>query len=105
MQYTQLVPGDSKKLDKILDIVSDNNRMLHKMRRNAFWGTVFKVLFYAVAFGIPVYLYFTLLQPMLGNLIGTYEQIQQATGGAASATGAPLHALQGVLDSFLNRGL
>ena len=37
-------------LQEVLRLTKENNKMLHKMRRNAFWGGVIKFVLYAVVF-------------------------------------------------------
>ncbi len=73
------MPNDrDKKLDEVYKMTRDNNKMLRSMKRAAFWGTVFKLFIYAVLLGIPVYLYFTIFQPVLDNFVNAYSQMQQA---------------------------
>lgn len=82
--------------------------MLRKMRRDAFWGMVFKIVLWAVLLGIPVYLYFTILQPMLADVLQTYAQIQQAGAQMQQAgtqlqvmsDAVPLQQLQGLLENI-----
>lgn len=90
------MPERDKKLDAIYQMVRQNNKMLRGMRRAAFWGTIFKLLFYAALLGIPVYLYFTIFQPILNDLLSTYAQIQQA-GNQLQGVG---NQLQGVTDGL-----
>ncbi len=68
-----------EKEEEIYKLVKSNNKMLRSLKRTAFWGRIFKLLIYAAMLGIPLYLYFTVFQPILGDLIGTYEQIQTTT--------------------------
>ena len=73
------MPNDSdKKIDELYKMVKNNNKMLRSMKRAAFWGTVFKLFIYAIILGIPVYLYFTIFQPILADVSAAYGQIQQA---------------------------
>ena len=45
---------------EIYRLVRENNKMLHSMRRNAFWGGVIKFLLYAILLvALPWWLFFT----------------------------------------------
>lgn len=60
----------------------DNNRMLHKMRRNAFFGSILRVLLYLGFLLIPVWLYMTYLAPMVDQMLNTVQQIQGTSAEA-----------------------
>ncbi|MBL4644463.1 MAG: hypothetical protein JKX80_01200 [Candidatus Pacebacteria bacterium] len=81
------MPERDKKIDALYQMVQQNNKMLRSMKRAAFWGSIFKILFYAVVLGIPVYLFFTIFQPILASLLDTYSQIQQ-TGAQLQNVGS-----------------
>lgn len=73
------------KLDELLRLTKENNHMLHKMRRNAFWGGIIKILLYAALFvALPFWLYVTYLAPVLESTMQTMNQIQ-GTGARAQA--------------------
>jgi len=95
-----------RKIEELYKMVRSNNKMLRSMRRQAFWGMLFKLVLYAILFGVPVYLYFTIFQPILANLMDSYAQIQQ-TGAQIQATSGqltevtnaiPFERLQGLLN-------
>lgn len=102
------MPDHDELLRKTYNLALHNNKMIRKMRRDAFWGMVFKLVFWAVMLGIPLYLYFTILQPMLGDVLDTYAQLQQ-TGAQMQEAGTklqvmsdaiPLEQLQGLLQNI-----
>ena len=66
--------------------------MLRGMKRAAFWGTVLKLIIYAVLLGVPVYLYFTIFQPILAELLNAYAQLQE-TGAQIQETGNQLRSV------------
>ncbi len=74
---------------KILELTEDNNRLLRKMRRGAIWGGIFKLIWLAILIGVPVYLYVTFLQPILGDVINTIETVQD-TGEQIQGLGSGL---------------
>jgi len=99
--YNFTMPGENKKLDEIYQLVRSNNKMLRSLKRQAFWGRVFKIIIYAILLGIPVYLYLTIFQPILAELLDTYSQIQQVGGQLQETTNAiPTGGLQGLLNSI-----
>ena len=57
--------GDQEELYKL---VRENNKMLRSMRRNAFWGGIFKLLLYVAALAIPVWLYLSYLYPIVKQM-------------------------------------
>ncbi len=75
---------DEQKLEELYRLAKDNNRMLHAMRRNAFWGGVIKFILYAALIIVPLWLYATYLAPMVNQMLETVNQIQ-GTGASAQA--------------------
>ena|SRR3989344_979531 len=90
----------NQELQEILRLAKENNRMLHKMRRNALWGGVIKFVLYAVVLvAAPLWLYATYLAPMVEQMLDTYQQIQ-GTGAQAQAQWGDF---QNILDQFKNQ--
>ncbi|OGG74053.1 hypothetical protein A3A40_00470 [Candidatus Kaiserbacteria bacterium RIFCSPLOWO2_01_FULL_54_20] len=72
-------------LTELVRLTQENNRMLHKMRRNALWGGILKFVLYALVLVVaPLWLYATYLGPMMEQVLDTYQQIQ-GTGAKAQA--------------------
>jgi len=72
-------------LQEMYRLTKENNKMLHKIRRNAFWGGIIKFLVYAVLFVVlPWWLYVTYLAPVLESTMQTMNQIR-GTGAQAQA--------------------
>jgi predicted PurR-regulated permease PerM len=68
---------DDQMLQETYRLAKENNKMLHSMRRNAFWGGLFKILFYLVFFVIvPFYLYMQYLAPVVDQALKTMQQVQ-----------------------------
>lgn len=61
-------------------LAKENNRMLHTMRRNAFWGGVIKVVIYILLLGVPIWLYLQYLGPLLQDTLRTIQQVQGVSG-------------------------
>jgi len=76
---------DEQMQQEMYRLTKENNKMLHKMRRNALWGGIIKFLLYAVLFlALPLWLYATYLAPVLESTMRTMNQIQ-GTGAKAQA--------------------
>ena len=87
-------------LTELVRLTQENNRMLHKMRRNALWGGILKFVLYALVLVVaPLWLYATYLGPMMEQVLDTYQQIQ-GTGAKAQAQ---FSDIQGFIDQFKNQ--
>ena len=75
---------DRQKLEEMYRLTKDNNRMLHSMRRNAFWGGLLKFVIYAGLIGVPIWFYLSYFAPVLQSMMQTMNQLQ-GTGTKASA--------------------
>ncbi len=60
-------------------LLLENNQMLHKMRKSAFLGTVFRIIWLLFILGLPLYLYFAYIKPNMGNLIEKYSELEEMT--------------------------
>ncbi len=65
-------------------LLLENNQMLHKMRKTAIVGTIFRVIWFFFILGLPIYLYFSYIKPNMGNLMERYSELEQMTGEASS---------------------
>ena len=87
-------------LQEMYRLTKENNKMLHKMRRNAFWGGIIKFVLYALVLVVaPLWLYATYLAPMMEQVLDTYQQVQ-GTGAKAQAQ---FSDIQGFIDQFKNQ--
>jgi hypothetical protein len=88
-------------LEENLKVAKENNEMLHAMRREALIGRIIKVLMVFVAIGVPVYLYFSVLQPYVQDARATFEQVQSRVEqvGETSDTAPWLRSLIGGSDA------
>ena len=79
--------GKENLLEQTYALAVENNKLLKKMRAGARWGFLFKLLFWAVMLGVPVWLYFTILQPVVAQGLGVLDQVQSAAGQVQGLTG------------------
>lgn len=75
---------DQRMLQETYRLTQENNRMLHAMRRNAFWGGLFKFLIYAALLTAPVWFYLTYLNGAVQNLLQAVNKIQGTSTAAQS---------------------
>src|SRR3989344_2269515 len=75
---------EGPKLDEILRLTKENNRMLHKMRRNVFLGGLFKFVLWAAFIIIPLWLYMQYLAPVVQSMTETMQTLQ-GTGASDQA--------------------
>lgn len=76
MQQEGKEKNSHEKLEEVLKLSKENNRMLQKMRRNAAIGGIIKIVFYAILIGLPVALYYYILGPYIDQLQEVYTGIQ-----------------------------
>lgn len=69
-------------LKRTFALVSENNRMLHAQRRNAFIGSVIKMVLWAAFIILPLYY----LLPMLNNAMTQLNKVQGALNQVQGAT-------------------
>jgi predicted PurR-regulated permease PerM len=65
-------------------LAQENNRMLHAMRRNAFWGGIVKFILYAALIIAPVWFYLTYINGTVQNLVQAIDKIE-GTGQQAQS--------------------
>lgn len=63
-------------LRRNLEIAKENNKLLKKMRRNAIIGNFIKIIWWAFLIGVPVVLYYYVLQPYFQELSELYSGVQ-----------------------------
>ena len=55
-------------LKEIYRLTKENNAMLHSLKRHAFWGGMLRLFLYVLALGVPIWLYFTYLAPVVQQI-------------------------------------
>ena len=94
---------EGDKLDEILRLSKENNKMLHAQRRSAFLGGIFRVVTWVAFVIIPLYLYMQYVAPMMQGLLETYQQIQ-GTSASAQAQFGQMNDYLKQLQSFYGGG-
>jgi len=81
---------DAKKLlRRNLELARENNKLLKKIRRNGLVANIMRLVWWAVLIGVPVYLYYYVLQPYMAELGTAYR-------GASDGVQAAQEALLGI---------
>lgn len=84
-------------IKELLGLARENNRLLRKMRRSAMIGNVTRLIYWVAIIGVPIFLYYSFLQPYMAQLLETYSQIQ---GGAENLQDIGSQGLGGLLQKF-----
>lgn len=83
-------------LRKNLELTKENNKLLRKMRRSAIFGGLLKIIWIAIIIGVPVYLYFTFIAPILDQVLGAAQAVQEVGSKVEGLQGQLQNQLQGV---------
>jgi hypothetical protein len=67
---------ETRLLRETLAVEKENNRLLRKMRRDAFVGRIFTLIFWAMTLGVPVVLYYFFVSPYIKAIQGSYQGLQ-----------------------------
>lgn len=88
-------PELKREVEEMHALIKDNHQMLRTIRREHWYGVIFKVLFWVVALGVPLYYYQQYLQPFV-------EKYQATTGAPTTGPlGLPTSAdLQKLINLF-----
>ncbi len=95
-----VVEYESDKLNEILRLTKENNKMLHTMRRNAFLGGVLKFAMWVALLVIPLWLYMQYLAPVMESMLDTINQIQGTRTSAQTQLTGLNDALQQLREQF-----
>lgn len=91
---------DGDKLDELLRLTKENNRMLHAMRRNAFLGGLVKFIVWTAFVIIPLWLYLQYVAPVMSGMLDTMQQIEGTRAGAQAQMSGLNEALQNLRAQF-----
>jgi hypothetical protein len=64
-------------LRKVLEVSEENNHMLHKLRRQGVYGMLFRLLWWAVIIGIPIFMYYQFVRPSYEEFSGFYQSARE----------------------------
>jgi predicted PurR-regulated permease PerM len=96
--------NDNEMLRETYRLAQENNKLLHKMRRTAFWHGLITFIVYAALIVAPVWFYSQYLSPVVDQMFKAVQQVQ-GTGAQASAQFNSLQqAWQQLQDRFKSTG-
>ena len=98
-----MTPEERELLEATYELARKNNKLLKRMRRASFIGTIVKLIIYSAMLGVPVWMYFQFLQPILGDLMHTLNQVQKIGGQVQNATHGvtgQVQNVQGIINSI-----
>jgi hypothetical protein len=72
------------RIDQILTITKDTNRMVHKMRRSQLWGRFYQVVWWVLILAVSGVSYYYFAQPYVNKIEQLYAQVGQSTAQAES---------------------
>lgn len=67
---------DKELLQQTFEMTRDNNRMLHAMRRGAFFGGLFRLVFWVILIGGPIVFYYAYAAPYVDQILAAYAGIR-----------------------------
>ena len=71
-----MVSERDEMIEEIYELVHKNNKLLRAERRSRILGNVLHFVWMLIVVGVPVWLYFTYLQPMLENFQANIAQLE-----------------------------
>ena len=85
------------KLDEVLDLVKENNRILRKMHRSMMWSQIFTFIYWAIILGVAGWSYYY-FQPYLQKYVSAYQSIIQNIGSLDNQSKAFPGNISNILD-------
>lgn len=76
---------DRELLEEIYDLLLENNKMLKAQRRAKIFERILKLIWLAVIVAVPLWLYYTYLEPVLGNLQNNLKVLELLGGGGGAS--------------------
>lgn len=82
------------RIDEILKLTQDTNRMVHKMRRGMWWGRFFLIVWWVAVLAVSGAAYYYYAQPYVNKVEQLYVQIEQG-GQKAQTVGSQISSFFG----------
>jgi len=73
-----MLPEEKRMLGQIAEMVKENNKILHKMRRAVIWSRVARIIYFAVIIALAVAGY-VVIQPYIDEVKQLYEGAKSVT--------------------------
>ena len=85
------------KMDELLDLTRENNRILRGMHRRMFWSHIFTYVYWLIILGVAGSTYY-FFQPYVQKYISTYQTIMHTLDRLDTESKSLPSNLQGILD-------
>lgn len=85
-------------LRETLELEKENNRMLKKIRRSGIITTVITIVYWGLLIGVPLYIYYSYVQPYMNEISSSYSQIKQQVDGIKNAESILPEGIQKLLN-------
>jgi membrane protein required for beta-lactamase induction len=85
------------KLDQLLDLTKENNRILRSMHRRMLWSQFFSYVYWLVILGSIGWTYYY-LQPYISQYVNTYQTIMTSLNSMEAQSKSFPTNLQGILE-------
>lgn len=63
-------------IERNTELLKENNKLLKRLQRNARWGLIIRLVWFAVLIGLPFALYFYVLEPYFTALGSSYDTFE-----------------------------
>ncbi len=88
---------EKDKLDEMLDLTRENNRILRSMHRRMIWSQVLTFIYWLVILGVAGWSFYY-LQPYMTKYMNTYQTIMKQIDSLDKQSKALPGSIQAVLD-------
>ena len=98
-----LEQNDEKKIEELLDLERDNNRMLRSMRRSIVLGNIMTVIYWLIVIGGIGWTYYY-FQPYVKQYINLYDTAMSAIDTLDQQSKTLPGNIKGLLEGMSSRG-
>ena len=88
---------EKDKIDELLDLTRENNRILRSMHRRMLWSQIFTFIYWLVILGVAGWSFYY-LQPYMTKYMNTYQTIMKQIDNLDKESKALPGNIQSVLD-------
>lgn len=93
------MPNESEhdKLNTLLELTKENNRILRSMHRRMLWSQIFTIIYWLVILGVMGWSYYY-LQPYFEKYLSTYQSIMKTLDNVQSQGSTLPTDFKGILE-------
>ena len=83
-----------------LELTRENNKLLKKIRRNGMIANIMRLVWWGVIVGVPLFLYYYVLQPYISELGLAYQGVTDGVSGAQNSL-RNIPFIGGIFENFV----